>query len=138
MIAAFRKLNGGVEADIIKEYASPILRFLSISSPAKTWVVRYQHYAGAKRREWDEHFIRTLSIPVLTELLRVGPSTLAGKTLAAQQFRLTVEANLALERQMTTARYPTPPESDFDDEERWQPEAKWMLDDGTEEEMNPS
>jgi len=75
---------------------------------------------------------------MLTELLRVGPSSLAGRALAAQQFEATLEANLAREREMSTVRYPTPPESDFDADERWQPETKWRLDDGTEEEMNPS
>jgi hypothetical protein len=75
---------------------------------------------------------------MLTELLRVGPSSLAGRALAAQQFEITLEANLARERDMSAVRYPTPPESDFDADERWKPETKWRLDDGTEEEMNPS
>ncbi len=75
---------------------------------------------------------------MLTELLRVGPSSLAGRALAAQQSQITLEANLARERGMTAVRYPTPPEDDFDADERWKPETKWRLDDGTEEEMNPS
>lgn len=74
---------------------------------------------------------------MLAELLRVGPSSLAGRALAAQQVETTLKVNLARERE-TAVRYPTPPEDDFDAAERWKPETKWMLDDGTEEEMNPS
>lgn len=71
----------------------------------------------------------------------MGPSSIAGQALAAQQFQVTLEANLARERAMIVSaavRYPTPPDSEFDDEEHWVPEAKWRHDDGTEEEMNPS
>lgn len=75
---------------------------------------------------------------MLSELLRVGPSSLAGKALAAQQFQVTLNDNLVRERELSPIRYLTPPDSEFDEEERWVPATKWQHDDGTEEDMNPS
>lgn len=116
MIAAYRKLHPGIELDIITEY---------------------RHYAGPKCRDWDEHFIHKLSLPVLHDLLRVGPTSLAGAALAKQHLQITLEINR--QREIALRRYPTPPESDFDEDDvRTDDGVRWRMDDGTEEGMNPS
>ena len=48
-------------------------------------IIRYRSFAGRKARIWDEHYIKYVDIAAANEIMRVGPSTLAG-TLIAQHW----------------------------------------------------
>ncbi|KAL8793342.1 MAG: hypothetical protein Q9195_004020 [Heterodermia aff. obscurata] len=120
MIATYRKLNNEPEDSIIKEY---------------------RHFAGAKARPWDEHYITHLDVPTLTESMRVGPSSLAGTLLAKAYAERMAKLNRLAQDAL---QYGTPPRSsgeEYGDEgvNPWlRTDVKWRCDDGTSADMNPS
>lgn len=149
MIAAFRKVNGEPEENIIDEYAfdslpSPLLQYQNrpyslLHSPNLLTVLpphRYRRYAGAKRRTWDEHFIKTFDFAALNELLRVGSSSLAGSLIVKDYAERMTKANKQAQEAL---EYATPPRSSDEDDSPWPPsDLKWECEDGTRVDMNPS
>ena len=136
MIATYRKLNGETEENIIKEYAHRSPYSSTLTNPQH----RYRHYAGAKARPWDEHFITHLDVATLTESMRVGPSSLAGSLLAKDHADRMLKAN---KQTQDALDYATPPRStdEYGDEgdNPWlRTDVKWRCDDGTSADMNPS
>ena len=72
--------------------------------------------------------------------MRVGPSSLAGSVVARYYFERTFTAN---KQAHEASEYASPPLSDYaegeGDDEPWPPsDLKWVCDDGTTEDMNPS